>query len=146
MRPVVTSLISLALSCSGLAAGEVARQTEAPTKAVQWIVHKGSPIAVQGTENLYLNTEDYFQHAMKNVDLAEVRCSPSGEYLVAIMHEPLLNEAQRKLSSEYIVYAADANIRYRANMAINTNEKRYQAAVSDAGMLALVDPRIRLGG
>lgn len=140
MQPKHLLLFSLIIVTATASAADLRREYTAEDKAVEWLTAQGELLGYMASNSLYLQTASGLQRVFRHNELASVELSESGEFLVAATHEPLLSPEQRKLSSEYVVLNRSGAVSYRANQMINADEKRYQAAVSDDGILALVDP------
>jgi len=132
--------IILTLLTGTLVSAELHREYTAPVRATDWLTAGGELLGVKGKTAVYLQMASGLQKVFQHSELADVKLSESGEYLVAATHEALLSPDQKKLSSEYVVLDRSGEIHYRAAQIINADEKRFQAAVSDDGLLALVDP------
>jgi len=108
--------------------------------ANQWIVHSGRPL-YYATEGTHYSISNQATQAMNYyLPDAVMSLSPTAEYSLLSQLEPMEQVRDNKRYSNFLVLDQDGEMVYKITKGNGVDLKPHVAAVSDQGVLALVDP------
>ncbi|MCF7808496.1 MAG: hypothetical protein K9M49_09735 [Candidatus Marinimicrobia bacterium] len=134
-------LIALILSGGGdIQASEVIKLQELDKPAVEWIVDKGTPL-YYSTDSRYLNFLGE-QIGPEHLEGSEVnlRVSPDAKKRVVSLLESLDQVKEGQRMTDYYVFDQYDQLEYTVTQGSGVDLKAPVAAISNDGVLALVDP------
>ncbi|MBT4035367.1 MAG: hypothetical protein HOB84_01095 [Candidatus Marinimicrobia bacterium] len=136
----MTLLLLQTLFLSSVFALQIDSQVTLRDAAKSWVSMDGQPLFYTSSNSQYMIDNQAIRKLPAYSSEAIISLSPTGDYRLISMLKNLGEIKNGKRYSDYFVLDDHNDLMYAVNMGTESDLKPHVAAISDKGVLALVDP------
>lgn len=140
MKIFTRTMLSIFLIINGLYASDVIKLHTLGKPALQWVVTDGQPLYVSSPESFQNMIGERVGPLYMDGSVLTMKLSPNAAYRVISLLQPMDQVKDGKRFSDFYVYDSNDELLYTTSKGTGADLKAHVAAVSDNGILALVDP------
>ncbi|NQV42237.1 MAG: hypothetical protein HQ506_07790 [Candidatus Marinimicrobia bacterium] len=141
MKVIKTSVLAvLILLVGSISASQVDQLIEINDAAESWISLNGRPLYYTSSKSQYMVDNQSIREMTTYSQKAKISVSPDGDYRLISMLQDLGEIKNGKRHSDYFILDDQNDLQYTVNLGTDSDLKPLVAAISDNGVLALVDP------
>lgn len=133
-------LALLVLLAGSMNASQVDQILEINDAAVAWVSKDGRPLYYTSGKIQYMIDNQSIREMRLYSSSARITLSPGGDYRLVSMLQDLGESKKGKRYSDYFILDEQNDLQYAVNLGTDSDLKPPVAAISDKGVLALVDP------